>query len=42
MIGQLQQARDIFGGHRINSIGLTNKAIGEIEAGQQFAMQNGN
>jgi len=40
-VGQLEHARDIFGGHRENAIGLANQAIGEIEAGKQFASQNG-
>jgi hypothetical protein len=40
-VGQLEHARDIFGGHRQNAIGLVNQAIGEIEAGKQFASQNG-
>ena len=40
-VGQLEHARDIFGGHRENAIGLVNQAIGEIEAGKQFASQNG-
>jgi len=40
-IGQLQHARDIFGGHRVNAINLANQAVGEIEAGKQFAAQNG-
>ena len=40
-IGQLQHARDIFGGHRVNAIGLCNQAISEIEAGKQFAVQSG-
>ena len=40
-VGQLEHARDIFGGHRENAIGIANQAIGEIEAGKQFASQNG-
>lgn len=40
-VSQLEHARDIFGGHRENAIGLANQAIGEIEAGKQFASQNG-
>ncbi len=40
-LGYLSQARDVFGGHKVAAIGLINQAIGEIEAGKQFAMQNG-
>ena len=40
-LGQLEHARDIFGGHRDNAIGLVNQAIGEIEAGKQYAASHG-
>jgi hypothetical protein len=41
-LGFLQHARDVFGGHKVNAIGLINQAISELEAGKQFAAQHGN
>jgi len=40
-LGYLQHARDVFGGHKVNAIGLINQAIGELEAGKQWAAQHG-
>ena len=38
---QLQNARDIFGGHKVNAMGLINQAIGELEAGKAWAADHG-
>jgi len=40
-LGYLQHARDVFGGHKANAIGLINQAIGELETGKQWAAQHG-
>ncbi|MFI5024693.1 MAG: hypothetical protein ACHQRJ_23950 [Alphaproteobacteria bacterium] len=40
-LGQLQHARDVFGGHKVNAQGLINQAIGELEAGKGWAAQHG-
>jgi hypothetical protein len=40
-LGYLQAARDVFGGHKVNAERLINQAIGELEAGKQFAAANG-
>ncbi|HUI16966.1 MAG TPA: hypothetical protein VL244_04825 [Alphaproteobacteria bacterium] len=41
-LNHLQHARDVFGGHKQNAIGLINQAISELETGKQFAAQHGN
>jgi hypothetical protein len=40
-LGDMQAARDVFGGHKVAAEGLVNQAIGELEAGKQFALQHG-
>ena len=40
-LGHLQNARDVFGGHKVNAMGLINQAMGELEAGKGWAMQHG-
>jgi len=40
-LNDLQHARHIFGGHRDHAVGLINQAIGELEAGKQFAASHG-
>ena len=40
-LGQLQHARNVFGGHKNNAIALINQAIGELEAGKGWAAQHG-
>jgi hypothetical protein len=40
-MNDMQVARDVFGGHKANAIGLVNQAIGELEAGKAFAFQHG-
>jgi hypothetical protein len=41
-LNDMQNARDVFGGHKANAMGLVNQAIGELEAGKAFAFQHGN
>ena len=36
------EARDVFGGHKINAENLIQQAIGELEAGKSFAFAHGN
>jgi len=36
------EARDVFGGHKINAENLIQQAIGELEAGKAFAYAHGN
>jgi type II secretory pathway pseudopilin PulG len=38
---QLQIARNVFGGHKRYAEGLINQAIGQLEAGKQFAFSRG-
>jgi len=40
-LAQLQNARDVFGGHKVNAMGLINQAIGELEAGKTWAASHG-
>jgi hypothetical protein len=40
-MNDMQAARDVFGGHKANAMGLVNQAIGELEAGKAFAFQHG-
>ncbi len=40
-LNDLNHARDVFGGHKQNAAGFINQAIGELEAGKQFAAQHG-
>jgi hypothetical protein len=40
-LNDMQNARDVFGGHKANAMGLVNQAIGELEAGKAFAFQHG-
>lgn len=35
------EARDVFGGHKINAENLIQQAIGELEAGKGFAAAHG-
>jgi hypothetical protein len=40
-LNQMAAGRDVFGGHKVAAEGLVNQAIGELEAGKQFAFQHG-
>jgi hypothetical protein len=40
-MNDMQLARDVFGGHKANAMGLVNQAIGELEAGKAFAASHG-
>jgi hypothetical protein len=40
-LGQLQRARDVFGGHKIAAERLIQQAIGELEAGKADAAAHG-
>jgi hypothetical protein len=40
-LGDLARGRDVFGGHKQNAAGLIQQAIGELEAGKQFAYAHG-
>jgi hypothetical protein len=40
-MNDMQAARDVFGGHKANAMGLVNQAIGELEAGKAFAASHG-
>ena len=40
-LGDLQAARDVFGGHKENAQGLINQALNEPEAGKGFAAAHG-
>jgi hypothetical protein len=35
------EARDVFGGHKVNAEALIQQAIGELEAGKAFAAAHG-
>jgi hypothetical protein len=41
-LGNMQAARDVFGGHKVTAENLVNQAIGELEAGKAFAAAHGN
>jgi hypothetical protein len=40
-LNDLGHARDVFGGHKQNAMGLINNAIGELEQGKGFAASHG-
>jgi hypothetical protein len=40
-LGNLQSARNVFGGYKANAMRPINQAIGELEAGKQFAAAHG-
>jgi hypothetical protein len=40
-LNDMQIARDVFGGHKGNAMGLVNQAIGELEAGKALAASQG-
>ncbi len=40
-LGQLQHARDVFGGHKVAAERLVREAIGELEAGKADAAAHG-
>jgi hypothetical protein len=41
-LGDMQRARDVFGGHKVNAERLVSQAIGELQAGKAFAAAHGN
>jgi hypothetical protein len=40
-MAQMHAARDVFGGHKANAEGLVRQAIGELQAGKDFAASHG-
>ena len=37
----MNQARDVFGGHKQNAIKLVNQALGELQTGKAYAASHG-